>query len=172
MRIACSRKGAVAFTAKLGRAQFSETKPSGPDALIMTGTSTGQPGDLRFEAQVKITVTGGTVSASDDTITVKDADEALIHLAAGTDYALDYAKSYKGADPHEIVTRTLSQALGRGYPDAKAAHVKDYQSAGFPWILALTAMKRCQQTSGFAGSVRGSRIPRSWRFFISSADTC
>ena len=127
MRIACSRKGAVAFTAKLGRAKFAETKPSGQDTLIMTGTSTGQPGDLRFEAQAKIIAKGGTISASEDTITVKDADEALIHLTAGTDYILDYAKSYKGPDPHETVTRTLSKAAQRSYADTKAAHIKDYQ---------------------------------------------
>lgn len=127
MRIACSRKGAVAFTAKLGRVNFAKTVAAGSDTLMMAGSSTGQPGDLRYEAQVRVTSKGGTVSTAGDTITVKDADEAVVFLTAGTDYVLDYAKSYKGVDPHEGVTKALSKASQRGYASMKADHVKDYQ---------------------------------------------
>ena len=86
MRVACSRKGAVSFTAKLSRVKFAETAAAGPNTLRVTGTSTGQPGDLRFEAQARVHTQGGTVTASADGITVKDADEAIVFLTAGTDY--------------------------------------------------------------------------------------
>jgi alpha-L-fucosidase 2 len=127
MRIACSRQGAVAFSARLGRLKFAETKPADSNTLIMTGTSTGQPGDLRFEAQVRVDAQGGSVSAAGDTITVKDADEAFVFLAAGTDYALDYANSYKGPDPHVAVTTALDKASRRTFAAIKSDHVKDYQ---------------------------------------------
>ena len=128
MRIACSRKGAVAFTARLGRIKFADTKPAGPDTLVMTGTSTGQPGDLRYEAQLRIRVKGGTVVTSGDTVTVKDADEAVVFVTAGTDYALDYTKSYKGPDPHSAVASAMDKASKRPFISMKSDHVKDYQS--------------------------------------------
>jgi hypothetical protein len=69
-----------------------------------------QPGDLRFEAQVRVVARGRTVTAAGDRIAVKDADELLAPIAAGTDCALDYALRYKGGDPHAAVTRTLAAA--------------------------------------------------------------
>jgi alpha-L-fucosidase 2 len=127
MRVSCSRKGAVSFNARLGRVKFAETKPVGPNTLLMTGTSTGQPGDLRFEAQARVLAKGGTVTAASDTITVKGADEALIFVAAGTDYILDYAKSYKGVDPHAAVTDAIDKASRRAFVSTKSGHVTDYQ---------------------------------------------
>jgi alpha-L-fucosidase 2 len=127
MRVACSRRGAVAFDARLSRAQWAATKASGADTLTMTGSSTGQPGDLRYEAQVRVLATGGAVSTDGDFIRVKGADEAVILIAAGTDYILDYAKSYKGPDPHAAVTKTLNGAAARSVAAMRADHVKDYQ---------------------------------------------
>ena len=95
MRIACSRQGAVGFEAKLSRVQYAETRQTGPGTLTMTGSSMGLPGDLKYEAQVRVLTKGGSVSTAGDKFTVKDADEATILIAAGTDYILDYAKSYK-----------------------------------------------------------------------------
>jgi alpha-L-fucosidase 2 len=127
MRIACSRKGAVGFDARLSRVQWAETKQTGRDTLTMTGTSMGQPGDLKYEAQVRVLAKGGSVSAVGDKIMVKDADEAVILIAAGTDYILDYAKSYKGPDPHAAVGKALNSASARNFAVMKADHIKDYQ---------------------------------------------
>ncbi len=127
MRIACSRKGAVEFTARLSRIQWAATKQSGPGTLTMTGTSMGQPGDLRYEAQVRVLVKGGTVSTGGGRITVKGADEAVILIAAGTDYILDYGKSFKGPDPHAAVSKALNAASGWSVAAMKGDHIKDYQ---------------------------------------------
>lgn len=127
VRIACSRKSAVNFTARLSRVKFAETKQTAPNTLTMTGTSTGLPGDLRYEAQARILAKGGAVTGNADSLAAKDADEAVILLTAGTDYALDYAKAYKGADPHEAVTRAMAKASRRSFAAMKADHVRDYQ---------------------------------------------
>jgi Glycosyl hydrolase family 65, N-terminal domain len=127
VRISCSRKGAVAFTARLNRVKFAQTSRMGSDTLAMKGTSTGQPGDLRFEAQLRARAVGGTVSVSDDAISVQNADEAILFLAAGTDYALDYANAYKGPDPHDAVNDALSKTARRPYAAVRRDHVRDYQ---------------------------------------------
>jgi alpha-L-fucosidase 2 len=127
LRISCSRKGAVEFTARLSRVKFAETKAEGSDTLVMTGTSTGQSNDLRYEAQARVKTRGGSVDASGDAITVKGADEAVVFLSAGTDYVLDYAKSYKGPDPHPAVTNAMDKASKRPFAAIRNDHVKDYQ---------------------------------------------
>ncbi len=127
MRIACTKRGAVTFTARLSRAKWAETRAEANDTLIMTGTSTGQPGDLRYEAQLRILVKGGSVAASNGALRVSEAGEAVLLLAAGANYALDYANSYKGADPHAAVTRSLTDAAARSYDSLKSAHIRDYQ---------------------------------------------
>ena len=127
MRIACTRKGAVGFTMRLSRLKFAETRNTGLDTLIMTGTSTGQANDLRYEAQVRVSAPGGTVSAADGVLTVKGADEALVFLTAGTDYVLDYSKRYKGPDPHAVVSGALDKASKRSFTAIRADHIKDYQ---------------------------------------------
>jgi alpha-L-fucosidase 2 len=127
MRISCSRKGAVSFTARLSRIKFAETKATGPNTLTMTGSSTGQPGDLRFEAQLGIRTKGGTAATAGDTISVSNADEATLLLTAGTNYILDYSKAFQGPDPHEAVTAALNKAAHRDYSAMRRDHVREYQ---------------------------------------------
>lgn len=127
IRISCSRKGAVSFTAKLSRIKFAETKASGSNTLTMLGSSTGQPGDLRFEAQLGVRTVGGTVTTSGDILTITKADEAVLILTAGTNYIPDYSKAYKGPDPHAPVTAAMSRATARTYPAMRRDHVREYQ---------------------------------------------
>ncbi len=127
VRIGCTRKGAIRFTAGLSRQAGATTTVAAPGTLMMTGTTSGKPDDLRYEVQVRILIKGGSVSGVGDSLTVKDADEAVILLAAGTDYVLDYSQSYRGADPHPTVTKTLAAAGKRSLAVMKADHIRDYQ---------------------------------------------
>lgn len=126
VKVTCSRAGAVNFTVSLTRQKWANTRPEGKNTLVMTGTSTGQPGDLRYEAQVRVVTTGGSVESSNGTLIVKGANEAAVFLVAGSDYVLDYAKSYKGADPHQSVTATLDRVARRPFNQLKREHVSEY----------------------------------------------
>jgi len=127
VRIACSRKGAISFAATLTRQAGAETSHSAPGVLTMTGTTSGKPGDLRYEAQLAVRAQGGSLSGSGNSLRVQGADEVVMVLAAGTDYALDYGKQFKGADPHAVVTRTLAAAEKRTVAAMKTAHVREHQ---------------------------------------------
>ena len=127
VRIACSAKGSVTFNANLSRIKWAENKQTGPNALTMNGTSLGQTDDLKYEAQLRVVTQGGTLSIVDGRINVKDADEATLFIAAGTDYILDFAKEYKGADPHAAVSATMEKAVKRTFAKIKSDHVKDHQ---------------------------------------------
>jgi alpha-L-fucosidase 2 len=129
-RISCTRPGAVGFTLRLSRVAGAKTVAQGSDTLVMTGNTDRPerklPGNMSYEAQVKVRAKGGSVKAADGAIVVTGANEATVILATGTTYILDYDKNYRGPDPHPAVTRTLAAASAKSYGALLAAHEADY----------------------------------------------
>ncbi|PIM67097.1 alpha-L-fucosidase [Streptomyces sp. JV178] len=83
---------------------------------------------LKFEAQIRVAHTGGTLTANPDgTLTVTDADSVWFVLAAGTDYADTYP-DYRGDDPHATVTGTVDEAFRKGYRKLRSRHVRDHRA--------------------------------------------
>ena len=92
----------------------------------------GLENELRYETQVLVLNEGGTQQVRHDeygdTIEFTNCDSVTIIATAGTDYAMDYAKFYRGAPPHERLSRAIETAGAHSYEDLKAAHIADYQS--------------------------------------------
>ena len=86
-----------------------------------------RPGNVDYEAQLRVKAVGGTVTSSGDSLKVSDADEVTIYVTAGTSYVLDPVVNYKGADPHAAVGREMASASAKNFEDLKAAHVADYE---------------------------------------------
>jgi alpha-L-fucosidase 2 len=82
---------------------------------------------LKYEAQLQLKTEGGDLKKTPDALVVENADSALLVLAAGTDYALEYPR-YRGTDPHTDVQSRLNQALTKSYDALLAAHQADYRS--------------------------------------------
>jgi alpha-L-fucosidase 2 len=83
---------------------------------------------MKFEAQIRVAHTGGTLTANGDgTLTVTDADSVWFVLAAGTDYADTYP-GYRGDDPHATVTGTVDEAFHKGYRKLRSRHVRDHRA--------------------------------------------
>jgi alpha-L-fucosidase 2 len=82
---------------------------------------------LRYEGQLQVIATGGTVSSGDDTVTVDGADSVLLVLSAGTDYAADFP-DYRGIDPHAAVQTRVDKASAKSYVKLLADHEADYRS--------------------------------------------
>ncbi|MER5217535.1 glycoside hydrolase family 95 protein [Streptomyces sp. NPDC002838] len=125
-RLTADRPGSVAFTLRYTspRKDFATTATGG--RLTVRGALADNK--LRFEAQVQVRTTGGTVASNaDGTITVTGADSAWLVLAAGTDYADTYA-DYRGDDPHAAVTRAVDRAKARTYDSLRARHIADHRA--------------------------------------------
>ena len=134
--------GKISFTVRLSRVTAATTTPSGTDTLLMRGDSTfpaqparparpavspdrpwtarpakpaqdTRPGNVTYEAQLRVKTVGGSVKAEGDHLVVEQADEATLILAAGTSYILDWNKGYKGDDPHAVVTAQITSRLGQ-----------------------------------------------------------
>jgi alpha-L-fucosidase 2 len=83
---------------------------------------------MKFEAQIRVAHTGGTLTANPDgTLTVTDAGSVWFVLAAGTDYADTYP-DYRGDDPHATVTGTVDEAFRKGYRKLRSRHVRDHRA--------------------------------------------
>lgn len=81
---------------------------------------------LQFAAQAQVLATGGTTSAADGKVIVREANEALVILSAATDYALNYP-TYRGANPHQRVQKTIDRAVKKSYTTLLANHQSDYR---------------------------------------------
>ena len=83
---------------------------------------------LKYEAQVLVLAGGGTLRASGGEIEFSGCDSLTVLLAAGTDYADDHQKKWRGPDPHERLTKQLQAARAKEYEALKRTHVEDYRS--------------------------------------------
>ena len=82
---------------------------------------------LQYEAQVLVLNQGGSVSAQDGKIVFKDVDSLTVLLAADTDYLNQRDKGWRGAHPHERLSRQIDQAASKTYEALRDEHVQDYR---------------------------------------------
>ena len=160
-RLTSSTKGGLNFTMKLSRVTSARTKVVGNDTLVMTG-NTDMPrlkGNLDYEVDARVLVKGGKVSGAGDSLKVEGASEAVVLLTCGTSFVLDYAKGYRGANPHDAAQR-LDAAAKKSYAKLKFAHVADYQKYFRRVSLKLDAVAgRTQQTNGASAIVAQASAP-------------
>ncbi|MGQ9673978.1 MAG: glycoside hydrolase family 95 protein [Candidatus Aminicenantales bacterium] len=99
----------------------------GQDRLILRGKSAdylGIQGQIRYEAQLKALVDGGSVAVDDTDLIIKNADAVTLYLAAATNFI-----NYKnvGGDPHDKVEKVLRQIEGKPFEKVKEDHLKEHQ---------------------------------------------
>ncbi|GHT18290.1 hypothetical protein AGMMS4957_00280 [Bacteroidia bacterium] len=133
--------------AKLSRTVYLTTPQSAVTIAAANGTitMTGKPADqqengLKFTQQVRIRAVGGSVSASDGKVTVKNANEILIFSSAATNYqqCMDDTYNYfSTTDPLAKVAKAITQAESKTYAKVLKAHIADYQSLYNRMSLAL-----------------------------------
>ena len=75
------------------------------------------PGGVEFYTNITLIPTGGKMSHTDNTVTVKGADEVVLVADIRTDM---FNPDYK-----ELCDRTVAQAVAKGYDSLRAAHVAD-----------------------------------------------
>ena len=80
---------------------------------------------MKYAARLRVLNTGGQVSADNNQISVKDANEVVILITAATDY-MGFA-GRKTPDPEAASSKDLGNAATKSYAALLAGHVKDYQ---------------------------------------------
>ncbi|MCM2373949.1 glycoside hydrolase family 95 protein [Aporhodopirellula aestuarii] len=139
IRLNASKAGTLSFTLRptipfLGDGKSGSVSAEG-DTVTLSGVMTYFK--IKFEGQFKVIPTGGRMNASssEGTITVSDADSAVILIAVGTNYQFDPqvfltkdpADKLAGfPDPHAKVTGYLADAAVKSYEELLANHQADY----------------------------------------------
>lgn len=137
IRLSASEAGELSFTLRptipfLGEGKKGSVLAQG-DTVTLSGVMTYF--DIKFEGQFKVLPVGGSMEAGEGTLTVSDADSAVILIAVGTNYKLDpqvfltTAPADKLAGfpaPHAKVSRYIADAAAKSYEELLANHQADY----------------------------------------------
>ena len=119
--------GQLNFTLGLQSPQRATSRTEGNDTLILegrNGAAENIAGALKFQARVKVTLDGGTLSADGQQLHVTGARSALILIAAATSF-----RRYDdvSGDPAALNDATLRAAAGKTYGQLLAAHTTEHQ---------------------------------------------
>lgn len=83
---------------------------------------------LKYVTKLVAINDGGTIQLRGGTIEFSNCNSLTLLVAAGTDYVADYARKYRGNDPHDGIEKRLTAAAAKTYEELKASHVADFQS--------------------------------------------
>ena len=134
IRLKSDTPGSLSFDLTMSSPHPSELECSGVDYLRLKGRvgpreegrliAAWPENGLEFEAHVRVVPTGGSMSEDGATLSVSDADEAVILYAAATGYA-DY-KSI-GDVPTPQIEKWILEAGAQSYETLLRRHQNDYK---------------------------------------------
>ena len=129
------------------------------------------PNGLRYEAQVRVLGEGGAVTAADGKIAFQSCDSLTLLLACGTDYVMDAAKHWRGADPHARVIGQLRRGGGqavRGPESRPREGLSGRSSAASRWTWARRPPSRRALPTDRRKGLDSEATTRNWRRCCSS----
>ncbi|MCS7462361.1 glycoside hydrolase family 95 protein [Paenibacillus doosanensis] len=117
IRLKTNKPGGLTFGVHFMRRPFDGgTKSIGTDTIMMLGEC-GKEG-VEFRAGLRAAVRGGTVKTIGDFLSVEQADEVTLLLAANT--------TFRYEDPEKEVLSQLDSAAAKGYEQLRRDHIADY----------------------------------------------
>lgn len=128
VHLTAERPGTLAFTAGFETPMQATPATVGNDTLVLRGRGgdvSGIPGQIQFHARVRILARGGQTTATSNQVAVAGADEALLLIAAGTNFR---RFDTLGGDPEAEVTQRLAAAAAKDWKTLRSAHLADYQT--------------------------------------------
>ncbi|MEW2118624.1 glycoside hydrolase N-terminal domain-containing protein [Streptomyces sp. NPDC005474] len=115
-----SLSGAIALTS--AQEQAPTTVDAGARRIAFSGV---MGNGLGHAGAVQVVHTDGDFSADGSTLRFSDCTTLTLLLDARTDYRLDAAAGWRGADPRPVVARTLDKAARRPYGKLRAEHTAE-----------------------------------------------
>jgi alpha-L-fucosidase 2 len=105
-------------------------KPGQPDTRVAAGADglswdAVMPNELKHACRVRVLHTGGSVTASGDTVAFAGCTRLTLLLAARTDYAPDYRTNWRGEAPAPMVAKEIAAAEAKSFETLRQAHLDD-----------------------------------------------
>jgi len=123
LRLTADQPGRVTFDLKMTSPHKSATiKAIAPDTLAMCGQV--EEGGVRFEARLRVFLTGGRVAMNNEGASVENADAAMLVLAAATSF-----KNFHDitADPAQRCAPTLAGVAEKSFNALLESHLQDHR---------------------------------------------
>jgi alpha-L-fucosidase 2 len=129
IRLTADHPGKLAFSATLERTN-ARIAASGNDTLVMRrDTRSGKQTDgVKFAAVLKVVIEGGQVSAAGNRLTVSNANEATLLLAAATDYNRQNPLKPLTVNYRVKALKEANAASTNAYARLKERSVADHQA--------------------------------------------
>jgi len=154
-RLTADRPGALSFGVALDRPERFETTAPANNELLMSGTlDDGRGGrGVSYAARLRVLARGGSVRADGNRLVVEKADEAVLLLAAATDF-----KGFAGrqlSDPVAATRGDLDRAAKKPFDELRAAQKADHEKyfnrveINLP-ATANSALPTVERLAGFA----------------------
>jgi alpha-L-fucosidase 2 len=127
LHLGANKSKHISFNAQLDRPERFETTGDGDNGLLMTGqlNNGAGGGGVRYVARVRVLTKGGKVSVCGNVLSVSNANEVVLLIAAGTDYQGFAGRQTK--DPLTATLNDLNLAAKKSFKSLREAHVADYQ---------------------------------------------
>jgi alpha-L-fucosidase 2 len=128
VRLSASQPGSLTFSVGMDGPLKNGLTVIEQNTLELTGKSStheGVTGQVEFDARVKVVNSGGTITATGESIDVTNADEALLLVSIATNFV-----DYKTVNADEKVRSAeyLSAVEGKSYQALLDSHVTAYKS--------------------------------------------
>lgn len=121
IRLSASQKGKISLEISMDRPRQFQTRTDNGTLMMEGQLNNGTDGNgMRYLAMLKPILLGGELSASDTSLTLKDADEAIIFISMGT--------NFQRADHENHIRELLDKAIGKEFKSLKSNHIAEYQS--------------------------------------------
>jgi alpha-L-fucosidase 2 len=127
VRLTADKPGQLSFTARMETPQKATVNVELPDLLVMrgvNGASQGIAGALTFQARVRVLAQGGATGATQDTVSVSNADSVTLLIAVATSY-----RSFKNVsgDPEATTAKQIRAAGKKSFDALRVRHVAEHQ---------------------------------------------
>jgi alpha-L-fucosidase 2 len=127
VRLTADTPRSLNFSTTFETPQKATVSIRGTSALVLhgvNGDAFGIKGGLTFEARAVVVASGGETSAENQNVVVKNANSAVIVIAAATSY-VNYKNTNRNTQT--IISDTLVAAGRKSFEQLRATHVREHQ---------------------------------------------
>ncbi|MBP7636636.1 MAG: glycoside hydrolase family 95 protein [Kiritimatiellae bacterium] len=128
LRLTADKPGRLSFSAGMRTRMAASVETEGHDTLVMRGTggsAGGIRGQLKYQARVQIIPNGGKAAVEDGRISVTNANDVILLIAAATSYQRFDDVS---GDPESIVAQQLAAAAKKSFARLRSDHVEKHRA--------------------------------------------
>ncbi len=120
IRLKANQKGKLNLDIQMDRPERAAVEVKNNTIRLFGQLNDGRGGPgMKYEARTTVKLSGGTISQTDNNLNIRQANEIILFVVAGT--------NYKNPEFEKMLDRQLKNALQYSYEQLQSEHIKAYQ---------------------------------------------